>query len=117
MLQVRGKGNLAGQRRPSPKFTNKPCNPSSPNQISSAMPHQGVRECLQDGAVHRRWRFVVGCWYYTAHLWYCDANNQNQWFDMDSNTVMLKIPPVMDILCLDDGNGWTRRSKVGSQVR
>ncbi|KAL3661426.1 hypothetical protein V7S43_013629 [Phytophthora oleae] len=114
MLRVRGKGNLCvddggGWTAASSKFTNKPCNPSSPNQIFKY--NSGTKEfesvyktglCIDDG----------GAWWAagsTAHLWYCDANNQNQWFDMDPNTLMLKNP-VKDNLCFDDGNGGTADS-------
>ncbi|KAK1945279.1 hypothetical protein P3T76_003812 [Phytophthora citrophthora] len=114
MLRVRGKGNLCvddggGWTAASSKITNKPCNPSSPNQIFKY--NTGTKEfesvyktglCIDDG----------GSWWAagtTAHLWYCDPNNQNQWFDMDPNTLMLKNP-VKDNLCLDDGNGWAADS-------
>ncbi|GMF15467.1 unnamed protein product [Phytophthora lilii] len=111
MLRVRGKANLCvddggGWTAGTSKFTNKPCNPSSPNQIFKYNP--STKEfasvyktglCIDDGG---SWN-AAGT---KAHLWYCDPNNQNQWFVMDPNTLMLKNP-VKNNLCFDDGGGAT----------
>ncbi|KAF1775053.1 Ricin B, lectin domain [Phytophthora cactorum] len=109
MLRVRGKANLCiddggGWTVASSKFTNKPCNPSSPNQIFKYNP--STKEfasvyktglCIDDGG---SWN-AAGT---KAHLWYCDPNNQNQWFVMDPLTLMLRNP-VKNNLCFDDGGG------------
>ncbi|KAE9314608.1 hypothetical protein PF001_g8181, partial [Phytophthora fragariae] len=42
----------------------------------------------------------------TAHLWECDPKNQNQWFVLDEDTMML-YNPAKDNLCFDDGGGTT----------
>ncbi|KAG7391891.1 glycoside hydrolase 3 protein [Phytophthora pseudosyringae] len=114
MLRIRGKDNLCmddggGWAAATSKFTNKPCNPSSPNQIFKY--NAGIKEfesvyktglCIDDG----------GSWDAAgtrAHLWYCDPNNQNQWFVMDPSTLMLKNP-VKNNLCFDDGGGWAADS-------
>jgi len=114
MLRVRGKNNLClddggAWTAATSKFTNKPCNPSSPNQIFKY--NAGTREfesvykkglCIDDG----------GSWVAAgtqAHLWYCDPNNQNEWFVMDEATLMLRNP-VKDNLCFDDGGGATADS-------
>ncbi|OWZ24487.1 hypothetical protein PHMEG_000435 [Phytophthora megakarya] len=109
MLRVRGKDNLCvddggGWTAASSKFTNKPCNPSSPNQIfkynRDTKEFESVYKkglCIDDG----------GSWDAAgtqAHLWYCDPNNQNQWLVMDFLTLMLKNP-VKNNLCFDDGGG------------
>ncbi|KAI9989354.1 hypothetical protein PInf_019632 [Phytophthora infestans] len=114
MLRVRGKANLClddggGWTVATSKFTNKPCNPSSPNQIFRY--NSGTKEfasvyktglCIDDGG---SWN-AAGT---KAHLWYCDPNNQNQWFVMDPLTMMLKNP-VKNNLCFDDGGGITADS-------
>ncbi|EGZ16182.1 hypothetical protein PHYSODRAFT_505939 [Phytophthora sojae] len=114
MLRVRGKNNLCiddggGWAPGTSKFTNKPCNPSSPNQIfkynAATKEFASVYKtglCIDDGG---SWN-AAGT---KAHLWYCDPNNQNQWFVMDPNTLMLKNP-VKNNLCFDDGGGATAGS-------
>ncbi|KAL4115768.1 hypothetical protein PRIC2_012774 [Phytophthora ramorum] len=111
MLRVRGKANLCvddggGWAAGTSKFTNKPCNPSSPNQIFKYNPSTRefasvykVGMCIDDGG---SWNAAGS----QAQLWNCDPNNQNQWFVMDPKTLMIKNP-VKNNLCFDDGGGAT----------
>ncbi|GMF80153.1 unnamed protein product [Phytophthora fragariaefolia] len=114
MFRVRGKNNLCmddggGWTPGATKFTNKPCNPSSPNQIfkynAATKEFASVYKaglCIDDGG---SWNAAGS----QAHLWTCDPNNQNQWFVMNTVTLMLKNP-VKNNLCFDDGGGTTAAS-------
>lgn len=114
MLQVRGKNNLClddggGWTAGVTKFTNKPCNPSNPNQVFTYNPttrefasvyKQGM--CIDDGG-------ALAAGGSKFHLWGCDPKNKNQWFVMDPKTQTLNNPSKNN-LCVDDGGGVTAGS-------
>ncbi|KAE9252720.1 hypothetical protein PF004_g1821 [Phytophthora fragariae] len=95
MLRVRGKNNLCGDdgggwTPATSKFTNKPCNPSSPNQIFKYIPSTKqfasvykTGLCIDDGGSTA----AAGS---KAQLNKCDSNSQNQWFVMNTKMLMLK---------------------------
>ncbi|GMF46226.1 unnamed protein product [Phytophthora fragariaefolia] len=114
MLRVRGKNNLCvddggGWAATISKFTNKPCNPNSPNQIfkynTATYQFASVYKtglCIDDGGSTT----AAGS---KVQLSKCDSTSQNQWFVMNTKTLMLKNPKKNN-LCLDDGGGSTAGS-------
>ncbi|KAE9147008.1 hypothetical protein PF006_g8272 [Phytophthora fragariae] len=108
MLRVRGKNNLCGDdgggwTPATSKFTNKPCNPSSPNQIFKYIPSTKqfasvykTGLCIDDGgstAAAGSKAQLNKCDSNSQNqckyvLWTCDNNNPNQHFEVMSRAAM-----------------------------